>query len=95
MRHVAKNTSMPPRTSDFQVGSYGYAWIFSMALGADFVLPLLALKPHKRLYVQRRFDALFLTKQGLQAGFHPMRCIYFARAIATHRACQLPGWSGI
>jgi hypothetical protein len=55
----------PPRTSDFQVGLYGYAWIFSMALWTDFVLPLLALKPHKRLYFQRGFDALTLMKQGL------------------------------
>ncbi len=55
----------PPRTSDFQVGLYGYAWVFSMALWADFVLPLLALKPHKRLYFQLGFDALALMKQGL------------------------------
>lgn len=55
----------PPRTSDFQVGLYGYAWIFSMALWTDFVLPLLALKPHKRLYFQRGFNALTLMKQGL------------------------------
>ena len=55
----------PPRTSDFQVGLYGYAWLFSMALWADFVLPLLALKPHKRLYFQRGFDALTLMKQEL------------------------------
>lgn len=55
----------PPRTSDFHVGLYGYAWVFSMALWADFVLPMLALKPHKRLYFQRGFDALSLMKQGL------------------------------
>jgi elongation factor P hydroxylase len=36
-----------------------------MALWTDFVLPLLALKPHKRLYFQRGFDALTLMKQGL------------------------------
>jgi hypothetical protein len=55
----------PPRTSDFHVGLYGYAWIFSMMLWADFVMPLLDLKPHKRLYFQRGFDALSLMKQGL------------------------------
>ena len=55
----------PLRTSDFQVGLYGYAWIFSMALWADWVLPLLALKPHKRRYFQRGFDALSLMRQAL------------------------------
>ena len=55
----------PPRTSDFHVGLYGYAWIFSMRLWADFVLPLLALKPHKRLYFQRGFNALSLMNQEL------------------------------
>ena len=55
----------PPRTSDFHIGLYGYAWIFSMVLWADLVMPLLALKPHKRLYFQRGFDALSLMKQEL------------------------------
>lgn len=54
-----------PRTSEFHVGLYGYAWIFSLKLWADYVMPLLALKPHKRLYFQRGFDALSLMKQEL------------------------------
>ena len=62
---IQEDTSEPPRTSDFHVGLYGYAWIFSMRLWADFVLPLLALKPHKRLYFQRGFNALSLVKQEL------------------------------
>lgn len=55
----------PLRTSDFHVGLYGQAWLFSMALWTDFVGPLIALKPHKRLYFQRGFDALALMKQEL------------------------------
>lgn len=54
-----------PCTSDFHVGLYGYAWIFSMRLWADFVLPLLALKTHKRLYFQRGFEALSLMEHDL------------------------------
>jgi hypothetical protein len=50
---VQEYLNEPPRSSDFQVGLYGYVWDFSMALWADFVVPLLALKPHKRLYFQQ------------------------------------------
>lgn len=62
---IQEYTNEPPRTSDFRIGLYGYAWIFSMRLWADFVLPLLALKPHKRLYFQRGFDALSLMRQEM------------------------------
>lgn len=62
---IHEYTHEPLRTSDFHVGLYGYAWLFSMALWTDFVLPLLALKPHKRLYFQRGFKALSLMKQEL------------------------------
>ena len=54
-----------PRTSQFHVGLYGYAWMFSMELWADWVMPLLALKSHKRRYFQRGFDALALMRQEL------------------------------
>lgn len=62
---IEEYTNEPPRTSDLHVGLYGYAWIFSMRLWSDFVLPLLALKPHKRLYFQRGFEALSIMKQEL------------------------------
>ena len=62
---IQEYTNEPPRTSDFHVGLYDYAWIFSMSLWADFVLPLLALKPHKRLYFQRGFEALSLMRQEI------------------------------
>lgn len=62
---VTKVTDKTPRTSDFRFGLYGYAWIFSMELWAEFVMPLLALKPHKRLYFRRGFNALSLMKQAL------------------------------
>ena len=62
---IKEYSKEPPRTSDFHVGLYGYAWIFSMTLWADLVMPLLALKPHKRLYFQRGFNALSLMKQGI------------------------------
>lgn len=62
---IQEYINQPLRVSDFHVGLYGYAWIFSMALWTDFVMPLLALKPHKRLYFQRGFDALSLMRQKL------------------------------
>ena len=62
---IPEHLDEPPRTSDFQVGLYGSAWLFSMVLWADFVLPLIALKRHKRLYFKRGFDALDLMKQEL------------------------------
>ncbi|NEP52288.1 MAG: IS4 family transposase [Moorea sp. SIO3C2] len=62
---VKEVTDKTPRTSDFRFGLYGYAWIFSMDLWADFVLPLLALKSHKRLYFQRGFNALSLMRQAI------------------------------
>lgn len=55
----------PLRTSDFHVGLYGQAWLFSMALWTDFVGPMIALKPHKRLYFQRGFEALALMQHEL------------------------------
>jgi transposase len=62
---VKEVTDKTPRTSDFRFGLYGYAWIFSMELWADFVLPLLVLKSHKRLYFQRGFNALSLMRQAI------------------------------
>jgi transposase len=42
-----------------------YDWIYVMELWNDWVLRLIALKPHKRLYCQRGFNALSLIQQDL------------------------------
>lgn len=62
---VTQRTDTTSRTSDFRFGLYGYAWIFSMELWADLVLPLLALKSHKRLYFQQGFNALSVMRQAV------------------------------
>lgn len=51
------------RQSDFSLGLYGQRWIYGMELWNDWVLRLIALKPHKRLYFQRGFYALSLMQQ--------------------------------
>lgn len=53
------------RQSDFSLGLYGQQWQYGMTLWADWVLQLIALKPHKRLYFQRGFYALSLIQQAL------------------------------
>lgn len=53
------------RQSDFSLGLYGQQWQYGMILWADWVLQLIALKPHKRLYFQRGFYALSLIQQAL------------------------------
>ena len=53
------------RQSDFSLGLYGQRWQYGMSLWADWVLQLIALKPHKRLYFQRGFYALSLIQQAL------------------------------
>ncbi len=53
------------RQSDFSLGLYGQRWQYGMSLWADWVLRLIALKPHKRLYFQRGFRALSLFQQAL------------------------------
>lgn len=50
------------RQSDFSLGLYGQRWQYGMNLWADWVLQLIALKPHKRLYFQRGFHALSLIQ---------------------------------
>ena len=57
--HKDKN----PRQSDFSFGLYGQRWIDAMELWADWALNLIKLKPHKRLYFQRGFQALSLMQQ--------------------------------
>ena len=54
-----------PRQSDFSFGLYGQRWIDAMELWADWALNLIALKPHKRLYFQRGFQALSLMQQAV------------------------------
>jgi hypothetical protein len=54
-----------PPQSDFSFGLYGQRWRYGMELWADWVLSLVALKPHKRLYFQRGFYALSLMQQPL------------------------------
>lgn len=53
------------RQSDFSLGLYGQRWIYGMELWHDWVLSLIALKPHKRLYFQHGFHALSLMQQPL------------------------------
>ena len=50
---VIIQTDKTSRTSDFRFGLYGYAWMFSMELWSDFVLPLLALKHHTLIKLQQ------------------------------------------
>lgn len=54
-----------PRQSDFSFSLYGQRWIYGMELWADWALKLIALKPHKRLYFQRGFQALSLIQQAM------------------------------
>jgi hypothetical protein len=51
------------RQSDFSLGLYGQCWVYGMELWNDWVLRLIALKPHKRLDFQRGFLALSLMPQ--------------------------------
>lgn len=53
------------RQSEFSLGLYGQRWIYGMELWTDWVQRLIALKPHKRLYFQRGFAAMFLMQQAL------------------------------
>jgi len=52
-----------PRQSDFSFGLYGQRWRYGMELWADWVLSLISLKPHKRLYFQRGFYALVIPDE--------------------------------
>jgi hypothetical protein len=53
------------RQSEFSLSLFGQRWIYGMELWNDWVLRLIALKPHKRLYFQRGFHALSLMQQAL------------------------------
>jgi Transposase DDE domain len=52
------------RQSDFSLGLYGQRWMYGMELWHDWVLRLIALKPHKWLYFQRGFCALSLMQRA-------------------------------
>ncbi|OBU76368.1 IS4 family transposase [Cylindrospermopsis raciborskii] len=54
-----------PSQSDFSFAVYGQLWIYGMELWADLALTLIGLKPHKRLFFQRGFQALSLIKQAV------------------------------
>lgn len=54
-----------PRQSDFSLSLYGQRWIAAMELWSDWAFRLMALKPHKRLYFQRGFQALALMQQAM------------------------------
>ncbi len=60
---INEHTDKTLRQSDFSLGLYGQRWIYGMELWHDWVLRLIALKPHKRLYFQRGFCALSLMQQ--------------------------------
>lgn len=62
---IQEHKDQTPRQSDFSFGLYGQRWRYGMELWTDWVLSLIALKPHKRLYFQRGFYALFLMQQPL------------------------------
>jgi hypothetical protein len=62
---IQEHTDKTPRQSDFSFGLYGQRWIDAMELWADWALNLIALKPHKRLYFQRGFQALSLMQQAV------------------------------
>jgi hypothetical protein len=61
---INEHTDKTPRQSEFSLSLYGQRWIYGMELWNDWVLSLIALKPHKRLYFQRGFYALSLMQQA-------------------------------
>lgn len=61
---IKEHKDKTPRHSEFSLGLYGQRWRYGMDLWADWVLNLIALKPHKRLYFQRGFHALSLIQQA-------------------------------
>jgi len=62
---LKEHTDKYPRQSDFSFSLYGQRWIAAMELWADWAFKLIALKPHKRLYFQRGFQALALMQQAI------------------------------
>jgi hypothetical protein len=62
---LSEHQDKTPRQSEFSLSLYGQRWIYGMELWNDWVISLIALKPHKRLYFQRGFYALSLMQQAL------------------------------
>jgi Transposase DDE domain len=62
---IQQHNDQTPRQSDFSFSLYGQLWIYGMELWSDLALRLMALKPHKRLYFQRGFQALSLIQQAV------------------------------
>ncbi len=54
-----------PHHSVFSLGLSGYAWSQSVLFWRDWMLALMALKPHKSLHFQRGLEALSLVRQGV------------------------------
>jgi hypothetical protein len=61
---IKEHKDKTPRQSEFSLGLYGQRWRYGMELWADWVMNLIALKPHKHLYFQRGFYALSLIQQA-------------------------------
>jgi len=61
---IKEHKDKTPRLSEFSLGLYGQRWRYGMELWADWVMNLIALKPHKHLYFQRGFYALSLIQQA-------------------------------
>lgn len=61
---ISNHKDKVPPQSDFSLGLYGQRWLYAMELWAELALQLMALKPHKRLYYQRGFNALSLMQQA-------------------------------
>ena len=62
---IQESKDKTPRQSDFSFGLHGQRWIDAMELWSDWALNLMALKPHKRLYFQRGFQALSLMQHAV------------------------------
>lgn len=62
---IQQHNDQTPRQSDFSFALYGQLWIYGMELWSDLASRLMDLKPHKRLYFQRGFQALSLIQQAV------------------------------
>ncbi|NER82039.1 MAG: hypothetical protein F6K42_21255 [Leptolyngbya sp. SIO1D8] len=66
MLDVLKNTMISFHVRAMLASVFnGQRWIHGMALWSDWALRLIALKPHKRLYFQRVFQALSLMQKAI------------------------------
>lgn len=61
---IEKHQDKVSPQSEFSLGLYGQKWMYAMELWGELALQLMALKPHKRRYFQRGFEALSLIQQA-------------------------------